>query len=182
MEYSRSSEPNPRAVNLFSAADVSQILVRQGWMDVHGTPPQMDWIEHATALLGPQASTYEQLHELLALVFRYDAVELFQRVETHTILSHQGARQIIRQLALLLLESGDLDSDRFKEIINALKARLVYRSRELFLPIRLALAGRAGSGELDRVILLLDFAARADFPVAVKGPRQRIIEFCAALD
>ncbi len=34
-----------------------------------------------------------------------------------------------------------------------MKAALPYRGRELFYPIRLALAGRAGDGELDRVIL-----------------------------
>jgi len=52
----------------------------------------------------------------------------------------------------------------------------------LFHPIRLALAGRAGEGELDRVILLLDEAANASFAVRVKPARERILEFCAALD
>jgi hypothetical protein len=50
----------------------------------------------------------------------------------------------------------------------------------VFQPLRLALAGRAGEGELDRVILLLDDAAGAGF--AVKTARERIIEFCSALD
>ena len=45
-----------------------------------------------------------------------------------------------------------------------------------------ALAGRAGDGELDRVILLLDGAAKLPFAVPVKGTRQRMLEFCAALD
>jgi hypothetical protein len=52
----------------------------------------------------------------------------------------------------------------------------------MFHPIRLALAGRAGEGELDRVILLLDAAAALDFAVPVKGARRRMLEFCAALD
>jgi hypothetical protein len=56
------------------------------------------------------------------------------------------------------------------------------RGRELFHPIRLALAGRAGEGELDRVILLLDEAAGLPFAVKVKSVRVRIVEFCAALD
>src|SRR5216684_3296790 len=54
--------------------------------------------------------------------------------------------------------------------------------RELFHPIRLALAGRAGEGELDRVILLLDEGAGASFAVRVKSARERILEFCSALD
>jgi hypothetical protein len=39
-----------------------------------------------------------------------------------------------------------------------------------------------GEGELDRVILLLDEAAGAGFAVMVKSARERILEFCAALD
>ncbi|MGA9593821.1 MAG: hypothetical protein WBS18_12050, partial [Candidatus Acidiferrales bacterium] len=65
---------------------------------------------------------------------------------------------------------------------EALKIATPYRSRELFQPIRVALAGRAGEGGLDRVILLLDAAARLDFALPVKSARQRMIEFCAALD
>jgi hypothetical protein len=56
------------------------------------------------------------------------------------------------------------------------------RSRDLFHPIRLALAGRAGEGELDRVILLIDEAAALPFSVSVKTARARILEFCSALD
>ena len=66
--------------------------------------------------------------------------------------------------------------------MTALKAALPYRGRALFHPIRLALAGRAGEGEFDRVILLLDAAAKLPFAAPVKGTRQRMLEFCAALD
>jgi hypothetical protein len=52
----------------------------------------------------------------------------------------------------------------------------------LFHPVRLALAGRAGEGEFDRVILLLDGAARLEWSVCVKNCRERILEFCGALD
>jgi hypothetical protein len=52
----------------------------------------------------------------------------------------------------------------------------------LFHPLRLALAGRVGEGGLDRVILLVDEAAVVGFAVKVKTVRERILEFCAALD
>ena len=42
--------------------------------------------------------------------------------------------------------------------------------------------GWLGGGELDRVILLLDEAAGAGFAARVKPARERILEFCAALD
>jgi nondiscriminating glutamyl-tRNA synthetase len=98
------------------------------------------------------------------------------------VLSRYAARDVLRQLALLLLDGSPLSSERFKEVITVLKDRVGLRSRELFHPIRLALAGRAGEGELDRVILLLDEAAALSFSVPVKSARERILEFCAALD
>jgi len=85
-------------------------------------------------------------------------------------------------VALLLLDVDPLTSERFKEIVTVLKDAMELRGRELFHPIRLALAGRAGEGELDRVILLLDEAAALSFAAPVKSARVRILEFCSALD
>jgi hypothetical protein len=133
-------------------------------------------------MLGAHAADREALAELLGLAFHYDAQEILARVESHAVLSRYAARDVLRQLALLLLEGAALNSDRFKEIITALKEGLDIRGRELFHPIRLALAGRAGEGELDRVILLLDEAAGLSFLAPVKSARERILEFCAALD
>jgi len=136
----------------------------------------------AAALLGPLVHDREALADLLALVFEYDAQVILQSPAAHSVLAREGAREVIRELANLVLESGAVDSDRFKGLIDALKARVPWRSRELFHPIRLALAGRAGEGELDRVILLCDEAAQLPFAVPVKNVRQRLLEFCAALD
>ncbi len=77
---------------------------------------------------------------------------------------------------------AQLDSERFKEIITIMKEGSDLRSRDLFHPIRLALAGKAGEGELDRVILLIDEAAALPFAVPVKSARARILEFCSAFD
>ena len=102
--------------------------------------------------------------ELLALIFNYDAAAFCTRPPNQAVLARAGAREVIRELANRVLDGGDVDSDRFKEIIEGMKAAVPYRSRAMFHPIRLALAGRAGEGELDRVILLLDAAAKLTLP------------------
>jgi nondiscriminating glutamyl-tRNA synthetase len=170
------------AVNPFTAADVRGILRERAWVAGELSAEQVVWCEHAAAILGTHVADRDALAELLDLVFHYDPPEILARVESHAVLSRYAARDVLRQLALLLLEGGALNSERFKEIITALKERLDIRGRELFHPIRLALAGRAGEGELDRVILLLDEAAPLGFAVPVKTARERILEFCAALD
>ena len=170
------------AANPFIAADVLAILRERGWLAAEPSPEQHAWCERAASMLGGHASDRAALADLLDLVFQYDAREIISRVESHVVLSRYAARDVLRQVALLLLDEAPLTSERFKEIVTTLKDGMKLRGRELFHPIRLALAGRAGEGELDRVILLLDEAAARSFAMPVKSARERVLEFCSALD
>jgi hypothetical protein len=179
------SERQNRAavVNLFTGADVTEILRERGWTASEEFSPELrSWCERAAGMLGSHVADRGALGDLLDLVFHYDAERVLERVESHAVLARYGAREVVRRLALLLLDGGPLDSERFKEIITIMKEGSDLRSRDLFHPIRLALAGKAGEGELDRVILLIDEAAAFPFAVAVKPARARILEFCSALD
>lgn len=179
----RSESAAPRNENSFSAADVVQILRDRGWQNSgQPTPEQSAWCQRAAALLGPHCADRAALENLLALIFQYEAREVLAQVEAHAVLSRYAARDALRHLASHLLDAAPLTTDRFREIVDAMKASLDIRGRELFHPLRLALAGRVGEGELDRVALLLDEAAAAQFSTPVKTARARIIEFCAALD
>jgi nondiscriminating glutamyl-tRNA synthetase len=173
---------HPLAVNPYSANDVLAILRERHWLTADPTPEQTAWCERATALLGHFAVDQAGLGELLRLVFEYDASEILKGVDAHAVLARHAARDVLRHLALLLLESAPFTSDRFKEVVTSLREGHKIRGRDLFHPLRLALAGRAGEGELDRVILLLDEAATLPFAVPVKSVRVRILEFCGSLD
>jgi len=175
------AEADALPVNPFTANDVLAILRERRWLAADPSPEQIAFCEHAAALLGHHVQDSAGLAALLQLVFEYDAAQILNQVDAHAILARHSARDVIRHLALLLLEGPPLDSDRFKQIIASLKDVLQFRSRDLFHPIRLALTGRAGEGELDRVILLLDEAAALPFAISVKSARTRILEFCAAL-
>ena len=110
-------------------------------------------------MLGPQVADRAGLADLLGLVFEYDAARVMNDVEAHNVMTRYAARDVIRMLARLVLDGGACTPERFSEIVTAMKAELDIRGRELFHPMRLALAGRSGEGELDRVILLIDAAA-----------------------
>jgi nondiscriminating glutamyl-tRNA synthetase len=170
-------------MNPFSAADVAALLRERGWISSSViSAEQSAWCERAAFLLGPQAADRDALSELLRLVFEYDAAGAIASVEAHAVMTRYGARDVIRLLARLLLDSGPCTPERFKEIVTTLKEKLDLRGREVLHPLRLALVGRAGEGQLDRVILLVDAAARAGFAANVKTVRERVIEFCSALD
>jgi len=168
--------------NPFRADDILVILREQQWLVTEPSPEQLAFCERAASLLGHFVEDRIGLEHLLRLVFTYDAMEILRSTEAHAVLARYEARDVVRHLALLLLEPEPFTSDRFKEVVTHLKETLEVRGRDLFHPIRLALAGRAGEGELDRVILLVDEAAALPFAVPVKTVRTRILEFCAALD
>jgi len=174
-------ELQPRT-NPYVAADVLSLLQENSWLLAQPSSEQSAWAGRAAELLGHYATDRAALSAMLRLIFEYDAKQILQLPESHAVLARHGARDVIRQLALFLLEPAPLDSDRFKHLIEVLKENLQLRSRDLFHPIRLALTGRSGEGELDRVILLLDEAAALPFLTPVKSARARILEFCAALD
>ena len=143
---------------------------------------RLAWMAEAAQLLGAQAEDAGALEGLLERIFLYDARESLARPENQAVIARDGARQVLRELASLVLDSTEINSDRYKEIVTALKERTGRRGQELFHPLRLALAGRAGEGEFDRVVLLLDGAARIEWALPVKNCRERILEFCGAID
>jgi hypothetical protein len=173
---------HPTHINPFTSADVLSILQSERWLTTEPTPEQISWAERAATLLGHYVTDRQGLTHLLQFVFTYDAAKILQSPEAHAAISRQSARDVIRHLALLLLDSAPLTSDRFQDLITQLKTNLQVRSRDLFHPIRLALAGYSGEGEFDRIILLLDEAAALPFTTPVKSSHTRILEFCSALD
>ena len=165
-ESSLSLREDGTPVNPFTAADVAAILRERGWLSgadltvarvfsprelALQVPASEDagcnkqdlevWLEDAAAWLGSHAASRDALAELLSLIFLYDAGTILQRPESHVVLVREGAREVLRELAHCVLEGPEVNSDRFKEIVTALKDKLRCRGRELFQPIRLG-AGR----------------------------------------
>jgi hypothetical protein len=171
------------AANPWAASDVREILIERGWLATFPVSALAEsWMARAAAWLGPFAADRSALSELLGLVFLYDARSIAGSADAHVVLLRQGSRDVIRALGLEVLAGPAVDSERFGEIVAAVRRRCGVSGRPLFHSIRLALAGRAGEGELDRVILLLDAAAATPDFAPVKTARERMLEFCAAND
>jgi glutamyl/glutaminyl-tRNA synthetase len=178
-DYRAEHPPHP---NPYSATDIIALLHENHWLTATPTPEHLAWAARAAQLLGHYAEDRAALANLLRPVFHYDAAEILQSSDAQAAVSRHAARDVIRHLALLLLEPAPFTSERFKEVATYLKETCGLRSRDLFHPIRLSLTGRIGEAELDRIILLLDEASVLPFTTPVKSTRARILEFCSALD
>jgi len=120
-------------VNPFTGADVAAILAEHGWATVELSAWQVAWCERAAAILGVHAADRDALAELLELVFHYDPREILRHVESHAVLSRYAARDVLRQLALLLLEGTALNSDRFKELLHRSKRVWTFAGGSCFI-------------------------------------------------
>jgi alkylhydroperoxidase family enzyme len=178
-DYLAEHPPHP---NPYSATDIIALLHENHWLTATPTPGHLVWAARAAQLLGHYAEDRAALANLLRPVFHYDAAQILQSSDAQAAVSRHAARDVIRHLALLLLEPAPFTSERFKEVATYLKETCGLRSRDLFHPIRLSLTGRIGEAELDRIILLLDEASVLPFTTPVKSTRARILEFCSALD
>lgn len=182
-----SSEQSNAIASPFSAADVEAILREEGWLSESTTAEIEQWMRDAAESLGLQVALHPtgeekpRLRELLALIFSYDAARMLELKDNQAVMAREEARDVIRELASRVLAGGEIDSERLREIIAELKAIFGSGGRKIFYLLRLALAGRTGEGELDRVILLLDRAAQLSFSIPVKSARARMLEFCATL-
>ena len=156
------------------------------------------WLTDAAARLGPalanaseapdsivphgRAASRDALADLLSLIFEYDAATILAASRSHMVLTRAGAHAVIRELANRILQGTEIDSESYTILVRDLQEKMGFSGRGLFHPIRLALAGRAGEEQIDLVIPLIDRAARLPFAVPVKSTRQRMLEFCAAMD
>src|ERR1700676_1800329 len=112
----------------FTAADVLALLQENDWLIDPPSPEASRWAERASSLLGHYARDLNALAALLRLIFEYDAGRIRQDPDAHAVLARHGAREVIRHLALFLLEPVPLDSDRFKQLVESLKNGLELRS------------------------------------------------------
>ena len=182
----------------YTAQSIESILRERGWLKAECDAEISSWLTDAAARLGPalanaseapdsmvprgRAASRDALADLLSLIFEYDAATILAASRSHMVLTRAGAHTVIRELANRILQGMEIDSESYTILVRDLQEKMGFSGRGLFHPIRLALAGRAGEEQIDLVIPLIDRAARLPFAVPVKSTRQRMLEFCAAMD
>ena len=150
-------------------------------------PPQLDdvtriWFERVVSLLAPSVDRLDQLPERARPIFGFDAAaalvapdnaEVLQLANTNAVFSRFTAKI----LELQSCEELPLTAERFKSIVNEVKAESSAKGKELFHPIRIMLTGSHSGPEFDKLIPILEEGSTLALPQHVLSVVERVKAF-----
>jgi nondiscriminating glutamyl-tRNA synthetase len=118
------------------------------------------WFEAAIALTQKGASTFAGFVPALEPLFRFAADEILADPEAAAVLAEDGIEAFVEQIVDDLRANGTpRDEAGYKAFVERLKAASGRKGKALFMPIRVAVTGRAHGPELVALVPLLEAAS-----------------------
>ena len=143
-------------------------------------PPQssasdtiVTWFDRVLELFLPAVDQLQQLPEKAASLWR--KAELTQ--EDADLLASEAAKRVVQTFTAKVLAGGVLTPQRFKELMNEVKAETGVKGKDLFHPVRIILTGAHSGPEFDKLIPLFEDGSRLDLPAHVLSVRERVEAF-----
>jgi nondiscriminating glutamyl-tRNA synthetase len=149
-----------------------------GWL-----PPQssasdavVHWFDRVLELYLPAVDQLQQLPEKAAALWRVAQVA----EEDAAMLTSEAGERVVRVFTQRVRgEAGPITPQRFKELMNEVKAESGVKGKELFHPVRIILTGAHSGPEFDKLIPLFEDGSRLDLPAHVMSVRERVEAFAA---
>jgi glutamyl-tRNA synthetase/nondiscriminating glutamyl-tRNA synthetase len=139
------------------------------------------WFGKVIALLAPSVDKLDQLPERAALIFRYDAAAAVNSHDNAEVLAAPKTSDVLA--AFVQQVEGDpspMTPERFKAIMNEVKAKTGAKGRDLFHPVRVALTGSHSGPEFDKLVPIIEQGSQLELPQHVMNVRERLAAFRAA--
>ena len=138
------------------------------------------WFGKVVALLAPSVDKLEQLPERAALIFGYDAAAALNGPENAEVLASPKAIEVLAAFVeLALADESPVTPERFKGIMNDVKAKTGAKGKDLFHPVRIALTGSHSGPEFDKLIPILEEGSKLNLPQHVMSVAERLDAFRA---
>jgi glutamyl-tRNA synthetase/nondiscriminating glutamyl-tRNA synthetase len=140
------------------------------WLPPSESGPVVQWFDRVLDLFLPAVDRLQQLPEKAATLWgKPEPSE-----EDAAILSSESGQRVARAFtAKIRQEAGLLTPQRFKELMNEVKAETGAKGKDLFHPVRIILTGAHSGPEFDKLIPLLEQGSLLDLPVHVLSVRGR---------
>jgi len=91
------------------------------------------------------------------------------------------AKAVVQAFAKRAGGESPLTPERFKAIMDEIKAETGAKGKDLFHPVRIMLIGSHSGPDFNKLIPLLEDGSRLELPVHVKSVRERVEEFVTAM-
>jgi nondiscriminating glutamyl-tRNA synthetase len=124
----------------------------------------IQWFDRVLELFLPAVDQLQQLPEKAAALWRSAPAPA----------AEEGERVLLSFMAKIKAEAGPLTPQRFKEVMNEVKAETGVKGKDLFHPVRILLTGAHSGPEFDKLIPLLEEGSRLDLPTHVLSVRERV--------
>jgi nondiscriminating glutamyl-tRNA synthetase len=145
----------------------------------------VSWFGRLTQLFAPYVDRLDQLPEKAKPVFQYDAKAALANRDNAEVLALANTDAVIARFTVKVLEdesaqAGQLAPERFKQMVNEVKAETGAKGKELFHPIRLMITGSHSGPDFDKVIPIIEEGSHLDLPKHVLSVRERVEAFAKA--
>jgi nondiscriminating glutamyl-tRNA synthetase len=150
---------------------------------VASLPPQtsasdavVHWFDRVLEVYLPAVDQLQQLPEKAAALWRVTQVA----EEDSSLLTSEAGERVVRAFTEKVRgEAGVITPQRFKELMNEVKAESGVKGKELFHPVRIILTGAHSGPEFDKLIPLFEDGSQLDLPTHVMSVRERVEAFAA---
>jgi glutamyl-tRNA synthetase/nondiscriminating glutamyl-tRNA synthetase len=138
--------------------------------------PVVQWFGRVLDLFLPAVDQLQQLPEKAATLWNLAPVTQ----EDAALLASEAGERVVRAFtAKIRAEAGAMTPQRFKELMNEVKAETGAKGKDLFHPVRIILTGAHSGPEFDKLIPLLEEGSQLDLPTHVLSVRERVEAFSA---
>ena len=147
-------------------------------------PALADWLQKIALLLAPSVDRLDQLPERASLIFNYDPSAALASRENQDVLEWPHSDAVLSRFTYKIMEDDSacehkLTPERFKTIVNQVKAETGAKGKELFHPIRIVVTGSHSGPEFDKLIPILEEGSPLSLPKHVLSVRERVEAFAA---
>jgi nondiscriminating glutamyl-tRNA synthetase len=149
-----------------------------GWLPPQSSASEavVHWFDRVLELFLPAADQLLQLPEKAAALWRVTQVA----AEDSSLLTSEAGERVVRAfIEKVRGEAGAITPQRFKELMNEVKAESGVKGKELFHPVRIILTGAHSGPEFDKLIPLFEDGSRLDLPTHVMSVQERVEAFAA---
>ncbi len=162
------------------ASLVAPRIETKGWI-TERTDEVMRWLEEACEAVKTDCVTVHQFVEALEPFFVWTPEQVAQEAEHVDALA--GSHDVLETLERDLETNGaPKDGDAYKAMADRVKEASGAKGKQLFMPIRIALTGRAHGRELQKLVPLLDRAMEIDGLGTPASPLERVRSLRKALE